>query len=676
MTPEASAPPPRAPTPAQMRTFALLSALYLGATAAMVPFARELGPTDPHIVVVYGLAIVIADLCTALMLGALYRDSGRTAHLLLFCAYLFGGLMAAAHVLWFPGAVYEQPLVGTRQTVSWLYLGWRLGAAALFFAALLLAAKEPAQNARRALRLVVAIALTLGGVAAVVALAAELRIEGLSGDQFTELGKTIQWVAVGLHVAAFALLWGRRAFGDLLYLWVGLVLLASIADLTLSNLGGARFTIGWHAARLNLTVSACLLLAFLLGDAAPERRRMSRMAGLLAAYGGAIAVTLTALHLRWVLDPWLGDEVPYATLYGAIAIAVWFGGLGPAVMAMVAGYAVVNVRYIAPYGEIAIDGPADALALGVFALSCSLIIVLGEAMRRTRDRYRASEVELKARAAQLQRADANKSQFLAVLSHELRNPLAPLRNGLALLRMQRDGPGSAETHDMMERQIVQLTRLIDDLLDVSRIDRGKMELRTTPVELAAVIRTGVETAKPNIDAKGHALSVSYPEAPLYVEGDAVRLAQVVANLLNNAAKFTPAKGRIELSARAEQGTVWLRIVDNGIGIAREHLDEVFDMFVQVDERHVAASGGLGLGLTLARAIVRRHGGEIEARSPGRGKGAEFVVRLPLVSAPQPVEEKPTEPEPATRRRVLVVDDNVDAAQTLAQYLRLTGHRVE
>ena len=313
----------------------------------------------------------------------------------------------------------------------------------------------------------------------------------------------------------------------------------------------------------------------------------------------------------------------------------------------------------------------------MFALSCSLIIVLGEAMRRARDRYRSSEIELKARAAQLQRADANKSQFLAVLSHELRNPLAPLLNGLALLRMQREEPAKSETHDMMERQIVQLTRLIDDLLDVSRIDRGKLELRTAPVAVAEVMRTGVETAKPNIDAKGHTAAVTYPETPLYVEGDAVRLAQVVANLLNNAAKFTPPKGRIELSARAEQGVVALRVADTGIGIAREHLQEVFDMFVQVDERHVAASGGLGLGLTLARAIVRRHGGEIEARSPGRGKGAEFIVRLPLVSAPVADAVKDAAPaSPAVRRRVLVVDDNVDAAQTLAQFLRLTGHRVE
>jgi len=282
------------------------------------------------------------------------------------------------------------------------------------------------------------------------------------------------------------------------------------------------------------------------------------------------------------------------------------------------------------------------------------------------------ERELAVRAHQLERADTNKSQFLATLSHELRNPLAPLRNGLAILK-RRGSAEQADTLAMMDRQLTQLVRLVDDLLDVSRIDRGKIDLKRERVAIDAVVSAAIETARPSIDAKSHELVVTFAQKSLFVDGDPVRLAQIVSNLLINAAKFTPPKGRIELGMHSENGAVAISVRDNGVGIEADQLPSIFQMFVQLDTQH---AGGLGLGLALVKSLVELHDGRVDASSDGPGKGALFVVRLPLSpSVGEAAPGRPAGSKSVGGRRILVVDDNEDGAQSLAALLAAGGHDV-
>ncbi len=281
--------------------------------------------------------------------------------------------------------------------------------------------------------------------------------------------------------------------------------------------------------------------------------------------------------------------------------------------------------------------------------------------------------------AAVREGDRRKDEFLAMLAHELRNPLAPIRNALAILRTRHaDGAMLDRARDMMERQLQHLIRLVDDLLDVSRIMRGKIELRIERLDAREVVGRAVETAQPVLDAHGHDIEVELPSTPLWLDGDSVRLTQIVANLLNNAAKYTPNPGRIRVALEQTGEQALIRVKDPGIGIAPEALPRIFDLFVQADLSLARSQGGLGIGLTLVCRLAEMHGGTVSATSKGLGQGSEFIVRLPLAKSPAIGSHKADGPRETTGRpprRVLVVDDNVDAAQTMAMLLELLNHDV-
>jgi signal transduction histidine kinase len=276
-------------------------------------------------------------------------------------------------------------------------------------------------------------------------------------------------------------------------------------------------------------------------------------------------------------------------------------------------------------------------------------------------------------------ADRRKDEFLATLAHELRNPLAPIRQAALISKAPTATDAQKRwSHDVIDRQVQHMSLLLDDLLDISRVTRGTLALRMQSTELSSVIDTAVETARPTIDSKRHVLSVDMPPEPIRFTVDPLRVAQVLSNLLTNAAKYTDPEGQIRLIARREGDDVVIRVADSGIGISAAALPRVFNMFSQVHSTTDRSEGGLGIGLALAQGLIELHGGTIEAKSEGLGCGSEFTVRLPRRAAMAPAQAmangRPTT-RATLRRRILIADDNRDSAETLAALLRMEGHEV-
>jgi len=331
----------------------------------------------------------------------------------------------------------------------------------------------------------------------------------------------------------------------------------------------------------------------------------------------------------------LGGEMPFLLLWPAVMVCAWFGGFGPGLLATFLSAFITACLYFEPPHWFSLTKPEDWTGMALFVLLGSALSLLCEMLRRTRQKVEHYAKDLQRRAEELVEADCRKDEFLAMLAHELRNPLAPIQNAVQVLkRLGHTQPEQQRATAMIERQARQARKLVDDLLDVSRIGQGKFSLHKEPVELAEVVAQAVEESRPLMEARRHQFTVNLPDEPIRLEADPTRLTQIVANLLNNAAKYTNEGGHVWLTVEQNGAEAVVRARDNGIGITPAMLPRVFDLYAQSDRALRKSQGGLGIGLKLVRSLVEMHGGTVQALSNGPDQGSEFIVRLPVIGRDQ------------------------------------------
>jgi len=403
--------------------------------------------------------------------------------------------------------------------------------------------------------------------------------------------------------------------------------------------------------------------------------RVEASRGDWRSYAAAASAVAVATVVRQLLDPIFQARAPYGFFLIATAFVAWRHGLKPALLSLALGIAFGRYFFEEPRGSLWVSGGYHQVIVAMTASIGVLISVLCESLRMAAVEYaRSYQMALE--------ADARKDEFLAMLGHELRNPLAPIRHALYLFdRMEVPNPMFGQLRQIMTSQVDHLTRLVNDLLDVSRITRGKIELNCETIDLKKVIDLTLDVTRPLIEEKQHLLEVAVPAGTVFINADPVRMTQVLTNLVNNAAKYTPPGGHIWVTADLVGHAVAIRVRDNGIGLSPEACKAVFDLFMQVDHSVERANGGLGVGLTLVKWLVERHGGTAEVTSPGLGLGAEFTVRMPVVAQPTAtpkVGSPPVVRVNGARKplKILVVDDLEASANSLSAVLKIWNHDVE
>lgn len=381
-------------------------------------------------------------------------------------------------------------------------------------------------------------------------------------------------------------------------------------------------------------------------------------------YGGAVAFVGVTTLLRWILDPLLGSGSPFLLSLPAVILAGWFGGMGPGLLATVVSAAVGAYLWIDPRGSISMAATHDLIQTLVFILTGVGVSLMGRLLASTAEAARAAEKA--------------KDNFIAVLSHELRNPLAPILAAISVLDNNPEVPVSLHFDlEMIRRNVNLQARLIDDLLDVSRIVNGKLHMRLQPCDVHQCIAHAVEICREDITSRRIQLTFELSAQASYVNGDPARLQQVMWNLLRNSAKFTPAGGRIRVRTFTLGQQIQITVSDNGAGIEPSALRRVFGAFEQESRHDHRQFGGLGLGLAICKGVVEQHFGTIAASSAGLGKGAVFSVVLPLIPAPERPATRPVPAAPQRPRqlRILVVEDHPDTLSLMARLLQREGHAV-
>ncbi|HVZ44937.1 MAG TPA: ATP-binding protein [Ramlibacter sp.] len=686
----------QAPSESSRRGALVVFCLSLGLFAALLPFAKTQARAVALFVPVNQIVLVANELITMVLLLGQWHLARSKAVLLLACSYLFCATMAVVHLLSFPGAFASGGVVGGgAQTTAYLYVFWHTGLA-IFGLAYAIARRRDAQTHGTWSQTAVAALLATLVAAAAAAFVAIAQSESLppllAGNHYSAGFNGFRYGQWLLMAAAAVAVWKtpRRSTLDL---WFAVALCGSFFEIGLVAIFNAgRFDVGFYAGRIYALLASLSVLAMLLVEQARMHLALARARRTIEEESARQEVEarfrlmVDAMpQLAWIAraDGWIHwYNRRWYEYTGATAEDMegwgWQKVHDPAVLASVMERWTRSIATGEPFEMVFPLKGAD----GRFRDFLTRVVPMRDESGHVTqwfgtntDVTRQIEIE-----QALRESDLRKDEFLATLSHELRNPLAPIRTAVELISRAEPLPKlAADAVRILDRQSRHLTRLVDDLLELSRITQGKLNLNVQRISLNTCVRDAVEAVRPAALAAGQRLEMDADSLELFVQGDATRITQCVLNLLTNAVKFTPHGGQSRIAVSHDSRFARVVVADTGVGIPAEHLERIFEKFSQLTPALQRTHGGLGIGLALARALAHMHGGEVRASSPGPGQGSTFELTLPLADVQAPhstAAPRPTPGEPPIgARRVLVVDDNVDAAALLADSLRHFGHEV-